>query len=250
MPTDLTAAQITDLVASVPHWHHAMTLPHGVRTPGAYDPRDLFSRLRLPDLKGKRVLDVGARDGFFSFECEKRGAEVLALDRADPGRTGFNVAREALGSSVQLVRMNVYDVDPQQLGVFDVVLFLGVLYHLRHPLLALDRLRTVCTGILAVESLVCDASVFTGFRETRPLASFSPELVDLPLAQFLTSGRYHPDWTNKWAPNIACLKGLLGDALFEPTAVQAWGDRALVHAHPIEDDHLRRRVRQDATLSE
>jgi tRNA (mo5U34)-methyltransferase len=247
--TELNAAQIADLVASVPHWHHMMTLPHGIRTPGAYDPRDLFSRLRLPDLAGKRVLDVGARDGFFSFECEERGAEVLALDHADPRRTGFDVAKRILGSRVEYVRANVYDLRPEELGHFDVVLFLGVLYHLRHPLLALDRLRRVCKELLVTESLVCDASFFTGFQQTRSLASFSPELTDLPLAQFLSSKRFHPDWTNKWAPNVSCLKALLEDALFQPTAEEVWGDRALIHARPVEDPDLSLRARLDAELS-
>ena len=222
MSHQLTAAQIADMVASVPHWHHTMTLPHGVRTPGAYDPGDLFSRLRLPDLVGQRVLDVGTRDGFFAFECEKRGAEVVALDHADPAQTGFDVARTALGSRVEYVRMNVYDVNRRDLGVFDVVLFLGVLYHLRHPLLALDRLRAVCTKLLMLESLACDAGVFTGFQQTRRLDSFSPDLPDLPLAQFLSANRFHPDWTNKWAPNVTCLKAWMEDALFEPIAVDCW----------------------------
>jgi hypothetical protein len=74
--SELSSAQIRELVASVPHWHHIFAFPQGITTPGAYDPRDLFSRLRLPDLRGKRVLDVGTRDGFFAFECERRGAHV------------------------------------------------------------------------------------------------------------------------------------------------------------------------------
>lgn len=247
--SELSSAQIRELVASVPHWHHIFAFPQGITTPGAYDPRDLFSRLRFPDLRGKRVLDVGTRDGFFAFECERRGAHVVALDHVDAEKTGFAVARRILGSQVEYVRANVYDLTPEEFGHFDVILFLGVLYHLRHPLLALDRLRALAKNLLMVESLVCDSSFFVGYGEARPLASFAPELEDLPLAQFLVANRFHPDWTNKWSPNVACLKALLEDALFAPTAVEVWGERALVHARVVEDPGLSRRAQLDAGLA-
>lgn len=220
-------------VDSVAHWHHILRLPHGVTTPGVYDPTDLWQRLHLPeDLSGRRVLDVGARDGYFTFACESRGAEVLAVDYAAPEATGFAVAREALGSRAEYLRANVYDLAPEQLGTFDHVLFLGVLYHLRHPLLALDRLHALCRGSLHVESLTCDARIFTSFEAGPPLAQVAPKLADVPLAQFLPAGRFHSDATNKWSPNLAALRAMVEDAQFEVEDVQTWGDRALVRAHP------------------
>jgi tRNA (mo5U34)-methyltransferase len=227
--------EIERLVAAVPYWHHRMEFPHGVVSPGAYDPRGLFQLLDLPDLAGRRVLDIGTRDGFYAFECERRGALVTAVDHADPDLTGFMAARTILGMKTAYQQANVYDLDPADLGTFDVVLFLGVLYHLRHPLWALDRLRRLCTGLLVVESLVCDSALFVGYECARPLAEVAPGLVEVPMAQFLPVGRFHPDPTNKWVPNVAGLRALLAEAGFLPRAAHTWAERALVHAVP--DDH-------------
>lgn len=225
-------AEIRARVARVPHWHHVLHFDHGVSTPGAYDPRDLLARLELPDLRGKRVLDVGTRDGFFAFEAERRGAEVLAVDHSDLDLTGFAVARELQGLRAEYRQANVYELDPREIGQFDVVLCLGLLYHLRHPLLALDRLRELCRELLLVESLACDAAFHVGYHETRPLAELAPGLHELPLAQFLPVGRFHGDATNKWVPNVAGLRALVEDAAFAVTSVSTWGDRALLRARP------------------
>ena len=228
-----------------------MEFPHGIRSPGVYDPRDLFERLHLGRLDGKRVLDVGARDGYFSFACEKLGAEVIAVDHSAPDLTGFLAAREIYGSRVEYVQANVYDLTPAALGgAFDVVLFLGVLYHLRHPLLALDRLRELCRGELWVESLVCDPGFFTGFQQRDAAGRLTPTLRELPLAQFMPVNRFHSDPTNKWAPNLACLEALLGDAMFEPCRAELNGDRALVQARVIEDSPARRWLVLDRGLRE
>ena len=241
----LSREDIEREVAAVPHWHHAIDFPHGVRSPGAYQPRALFDMLEIGDLRGKRVLDVGTRDGFFAFECERLGAEVVAIDNCPCEATGFAAARRILGSAVEYQLANVYDLTPERFGYFDVVLFLGVLYHLRHPLLALDRLRAVCRDTIHVESLVCDDSVFLEQGRSEPLAALAPRLVDLPIAQFLSYGRFHEDWTNKWSPNVACLEALLEDALFEPQRRRTWPGRALVRATVTSREELRFRAAQD-----
>jgi tRNA (mo5U34)-methyltransferase len=247
MPS-FSRAEVSALVEAVPHWHHIMSFPHGIVSPGVYDPRELAGFLELPDLRSKRVLDVGTRDGFFAFECERRGAEVVALDHSEMELTGFGAAKQIYQSQVEYVQANVYDLTADQWGTFDVVLFLGVFYHLRHPLLALDRLRALCRELLVVESLVCDARVFTGFETGLPLAELAPRLTDVPLAQYLPVNRFHSDATNKWVPNVACLRALLKDALFEPGSSRAWGDRALIHAHPVADPAAERWVQLDRGL--
>lgn len=246
--TDLSPSEIRTIVESVPHWHHTIQFPHGIASPGAYDPRHLLDLLALPDLRGKRVLDVGTRDGFFAFACEKLGAEVVAVDHTDPANTGFLAARKILGSSVEYVQANVYTLDPATLGSFDVILFLGVLYHLRHPLLALDRLRALSRGLLFVESLVCDESLFTGLQQPQSLTAIAPALTGIPIAQFLPFGRFHPDWTNKWSPNVACLQALVEDALFTVEDVRQWGDRALVRATALDNPERLRRIELDRGL--
>jgi tRNA (mo5U34)-methyltransferase len=186
--------------------------------------------MKLPDLTGKRVLDLGTRDGYFAFTCEQLGADVTAIDNCPPDHTGFPIAKELYQSDVEYRQGNVYDLSGMDLGTFDVVLCLGLLYHLRHPLFALDQIRQVCRGLVYVESLVADHAFFRKRMAPGELGQFDPDLVRIPIAQFLPSDDYHEDWTNRWNPNLACLQAMVEDALFDVVATQTWGDRALVKA--------------------
>jgi tRNA (mo5U34)-methyltransferase len=191
--------------AAAVNWFHSIELAPGFVTPGRADTSAQIPRLHLPDLTGKSVLDVGAWDGFFSFEAERRGAaRVVALDTfswqargSGTGKAGFDLARRALGSAVEDVEVDVMDIAPATVGgEFDVVLFLGVLYHLRHPFLALEKLRSVTRDLLIVETHVD----LIGLR--RPAMALYPgqELED--------------DWTNWWGPNPAAVKALLEQSGF------------------------------------
>ncbi len=138
-------------------WWHQIYLGHGIVTPGADRSRQKLERLRLPErLDGKTVLDYGAWDGFFSFEAERRGAaRVLAADSEQwswSHKSGFNLARRALGSSVEDLMIEIWDLSPEKVGVFDLVLFLGVLYHLRDPLGGLERIASVTGEQLILET--------------------------------------------------------------------------------------------------
>src|SRR6266496_1047254 len=105
---------LQEKISSVPFWYHRIELKPGLITPGINDSQAVLKFLELPkDCSGLRVLDIGARDGFFSFELEQRGAEVLAIDYVPPDRTGFMVAKEILGSNVTYKVANVYDLDPE-----------------------------------------------------------------------------------------------------------------------------------------
>jgi len=148
-------------------WFHRIDLGQGLITPGVDNSPAKLVRLEMPmSLEGKAVLDIGAWDGFFSFEAERRGAKrVLAADSfvwqgKHPGcsKAGFNLARAALGSNVEDVLVEVYDLDPKKIGTFDLVLFLGVLYHLRHPFLALERVSDVTGDHLILETHVARIS--------------------------------------------------------------------------------------------
>lgn len=158
-------------VAGNPLWYHSIEVAPGVVTPGMFDLRPIVQRMPWPDVRGKRCLDVGTYDGFLAFELERRGAtEVLTTDIADHEQwdwplhlralgpeylrhvagsekgVGFEIARELLGSSATLEQINVYDLDPQRLGTFDVVVCGSLLLHLRDPLRALAAIRSVCRG--------------------------------------------------------------------------------------------------------
>lgn len=181
-------------------WYHTIELPGGVVTPGVNNSPLALARLDLPrSLAGKSVLDVGAWDGFYSFEAAKRGAaRVLATDSfVWQGRwqqSGFLLARQALGLEgvVEDRFIDVMDLSPEALGgTFDVVLFLGVLYHLRDPITALQRVSSVCDGLLLVE--------------TETALNFLP----FPAARLWPGRELKDDDTNWWSMNRAALLALL-----------------------------------------
>jgi tRNA (mo5U34)-methyltransferase len=140
-------------------WYHSIDLGHGIITPGYDNSAKKLNRLKLPDsLAGKTVLDIGALDGFFSFEAERRGAKrVLATDSFAwdvMGKAGFDLAKTHFNSKVEEMYIDVLDISPEKVGTWDVVLFLGVLYHMRHPLLALEKVAGVTKEMVIVETVV------------------------------------------------------------------------------------------------
>jgi tRNA (mo5U34)-methyltransferase len=150
--------RIQDMAASVSarFRYHSIELPDGSVLPGLQSVDHLRWRLGLfgleEDLRGKRVLDVGAWDGWFSFECERRGAQVVAVDCV--ALDTFLEAKELLGSNVEYLTLDVAELSARRLGRFDIVLFLGVLYHLRHPLLGLEKAVELSTDRVLIESFV------------------------------------------------------------------------------------------------
>jgi tRNA (mo5U34)-methyltransferase len=165
---------LADEVAGFELWYHTLELAPGVITPGWLDCRPAVEHVPFPaSLESKRCLDVGTYDGFWAFEMEKRGAaEVIGIDvldgnqwdwpaGADPkdvaflnerkarGR-GFEIAKRELGSSVERLELSVYDLDPEVHGRFDLVYLGSLLVHLRDPVRALERVRSVCDGSLLV----------------------------------------------------------------------------------------------------
>ncbi|HYP15093.1 MAG TPA: methyltransferase domain-containing protein [Bryobacteraceae bacterium] len=155
-------AQLTrDQVARIEQdtWYHEIELPGGTRTKGLITHEALlrrFDSFGIPsDLRGKRVLDIGAATGWCSFECERRGAEVVAVDCVE--YEDFRIAHKLLNSKASYEILDIEEMTPERLGLFDYVLFFGVLYHLRHPLLGLERVCSLTTETAFVESFVCDS---------------------------------------------------------------------------------------------
>jgi tRNA (mo5U34)-methyltransferase len=169
--------ELRQAVAGI-EWWHTIDLGQGIVTPGKDDSPSKLGFLRIPErLDGRTVLDVGAWDGFFSFEAERRGAErVLATDSFAWDTTnvgtkdGFELARAVLGSKVEDRYIDPTELSPEEVGTFDVVLFLGVLYHLRDPLGVLERVASVTApgGLCVVETAVDLLHV------RRPAAAFYP----------------------------------------------------------------------------
>ena len=231
--------KLQQLSDSVPFWWHSIDFGHGVVTPGYKTPDILsaeFDAMRLPNLTGKTLLDIGAWDGFFSFEAERRGASrIAALDHYAwsldlvaqnryiqecqnqgvaplpyhtvpelwhphllPGKKGFDAAQKAINSRVEAHVADFMTVNPDDFGIFDIVLFLGVLYHMENPLKSLRQIARL-TGELAVIETV--AVVVPGF-ETSAMWEFYP------------SSELNGDVSNWWSPNIQALHGICQAAGF------------------------------------
>jgi 2-polyprenyl-3-methyl-5-hydroxy-6-metoxy-1,4-benzoquinol methylase len=195
-------------IAGVKRWYHSFELAPGLHTQGEVPahPRRLEQVGMPDDLRGKRALDIGAWDGPYSFEMERRGAEVVAFDIQDPTHTGFDVARRILGSKVEYVRGSVYELTPERVGTFDVVLYFGVFYHLKHPLKGFLNIQRVMRddAALYLEGAVLEASE----RHDRLLAKNADALravAHLPLAYF-SAGDAVGHWSNWFVPNLACVR--------------------------------------------
>jgi tRNA (mo5U34)-methyltransferase len=189
------------------NWYHQIDLGDGIVTPGVDDSPSRMAPLDLPrDLSGRSVLDIGAWDGFFSFEAERRGASrVLATDSycwSGEGwgtKEGFLTASRILGSRADDLEIDVMDLSPDRIGTFDLVLFVGVLYHMRHPLLALERVASV-TG----DQLIFDSH--TAMIEERD-----------PVMLFYPGSELNNDPTNWWGPNPPAVEAMLRDVGFRRT---------------------------------
>lgn len=155
--------------------YHSFRLPDGRVLEGSMPLRFLEGRVAsfgLPqDLRGKTVLDIGPWDGYFTFEMERRGAEVTAIDYADLDT--FRALHRAYNSRAKYLRLDVYELDPARHGMFDIVLCLGVLYHLKHPLLALEKICAVTRDVAIVETVVVDGEAWQkGVRPPFPYVEF------------------------------------------------------------------------------
>lgn len=182
------------------HWFHQIDLGNGVVTPGSENTVRLLKRLGMPaSLAGKTVIDIGAWDGYFSFDAERRGAaRVLATDSfawQKRTRAGFDFAHRQLNSRVEAMEIDVLDLSPETVGMWDISLFLGVLYHMKHPMLALEKVASVTREMVVVETLVD----MLGIRE--PAIAFYP-------------GKFHKDATNWVGPNPAAVVAMLKVAGF------------------------------------
>jgi tRNA (mo5U34)-methyltransferase len=224
-------------------------MPDGSVTPGEKTPDVLqqeWQDLSLPSISRKTVLDIGAWDGWFSFQAECSGASrtvaldhfVWALDfsrsaeyweyvaecratgqRPDawgpecawwdaetlPGKRAFDRAHRSLGSSVESINADFMTYDLGRLGTFDIVFFLGVLYHLKEPLGALERLRQVTKGLAIVET----AAISLAENDQKPIIEFLPE------------GEPNGDPTNWFFPNEAAVHAMLKRAKFSDSRTVA-----------------------------
>ncbi len=218
----MTTEQIQEEVQHLGEWFHNLDLG-GVKTAPNHFLGDYpaikwrtFEHAIPKNLRGKSVLDVGCNAGFYSMEMKRRGADrVLGIDFDEGYLAQARFAAKVNRLKIEFRQLSVYDVRELR-EKFDVVLFMGVLYHLRHPLLALDLLyEHVVRDMLVFQSLM------RGSGENMRVASDYPfsetgifERPQFPRMYFIEHSYSH-DPTNWWIPNLACAEAMLRSAGFE-----------------------------------
>jgi len=237
MTAILDADEIRRRATALGEWFHNIDL-HGVPTAPNHFLGDYptvkwrrFAEAVPQDLTGRSVLDIGCNGGFYSLEMKRRGAaRVLGVDADEGYLAQARFAAEVSGLDIEFRKLSVYDVGT--LGEkFDVVLFMGVLYHLRHPLLALDLIHEHVAGdCLVFQSMQRGADTVVPVQEDYDFwdtAEF--DRADWPKLHFIEH-RYAHDETNWWVPNRACVEAMLRSAGFAVTA------------HPEPEVYICRRV--------
>ena len=216
-----SSEEIRQRVTELGDWFHNIDLA-GVQTAPSHFLGDYpnvkwrsFAHAIPKDLRGKSVLDIGCNGGFYSIEMKRRGADrVVGIDSDDRYLAQARFAAEVSGTQIDFHRMSVYEVGSLA-EKFDLVLFLGVLYHLRHPLFALDLLHEHVAGDMLVFQ-----SLQRGSEEIEPLEEdyhfWVTEVFDKPGYPKLhfVEQRYSQDPTNWWIPNRACTEAMLRSAGF------------------------------------
>lgn len=209
--------EIEKKIASV-HWYHTFELVPGIITPGIvpFDAVKILDMIPIKDLAGKRILDIGAWDGPLSFELEKRGASVIAIDIQDPEVTGFNIAKDILHSEVEYIHGSVYNLSNLTSGPFDVVFFFGVYYHLKNPLLAFEEIGKLLNP---QSRLFFEGECLLHYAEDtegKPRRDVDIEALgrsSLPVSLYYP-GRYKN--TSNWVvPNLSCIRSWLQTAGLE-----------------------------------
>ena len=235
----LSPAEIRARADALGPWFHNLDLC-GVRTAPEHFLGDYpavkwarFAEAVPRDLTGKTVLDIGCNGGFYSMEMKRRGAErVLGIDFDEDYLAQARFAAEVTGLDIEFRQHSVYDVAALR-ERFDVVIFMGVLYHLRHPLLALDLIREH-----VVDDLMIFQSMQRGSSEVEPVAEdydfFEMDHFDRPAypKMHFIEHRYSHDQTNWWAPNRACMEAMLRSAGFT------------IEDHPEEEVYVCRKADQ------
>ncbi|MBC9250357.1 hypothetical protein A9179_08750 [Pseudomonas alcaligenes] len=210
-------------------WHHDFEIIPGVRTRGSYDPSSLWKELELPqDMSGISLADVGASNGFFSFEAHQRGARVVAFDFRHKDNSGFGLAQYINGlNGIEHHQTNVLDISHEQYGKFDVVLALGLLYHVSDPYLALANCAGLSNDRLFLESYCID-KLLPGNLASEPVMRFIPDHTRFP-----EHGQVNADRSNFWGFTSKCLKLMLEDVGFAVERISVRGERVFIDARRV-----------------
>jgi tRNA (mo5U34)-methyltransferase len=220
--TTLSPAQIQERIAHLGRWFHNLDLG-GVKTAPDHFLGDYpsfkwrrFADAIPQDLAGRTVLDIGCNAGFYSIEMKRRGAaRVVGIDSNEGYLAQARFAAEVCETEIELRQMSVFEIARLE-ERFDIVLFMGVLYHLRHPLLALDLIHEhVARDLLVFQSMLRGSPPGPALADDYPFVE--TRVFDdpgYPKLHFV-EGRYAGDATNWWIPNASCAMAMLRSAGFE-----------------------------------
>lgn len=211
----LETAALAERVASLGQWFHNLDL-HGVKTAPDHFLGDFpnvkwkgISQAIPADLTGKSVLDIGCNGGFYSIEMKRRGAaRVLGIDVDDRYLKQARFAADTLGFEIELQKCSVYQVD-HIAGQFDYVFFMGVFYHLRYPLFALDKVIQKVRHQLVFQTMIRGSESVQQWHDNYPF--WNQEIFkhpDFPAMYFIEKS-YSDDPTNWWIPNRAAVEAML-----------------------------------------
>lgn len=233
----MTSEEIVAELKRLEPWFHRIDLGGGIYTKTEsvmgepvdhpHGPWQTIQRLLPPDLRGKTVLDVGCNAGFYSFEAKRRGAKrVLGVDgQRQHVRQGLFV-RKVLGLDVEFRRLNVYELSPRRVGQFDITLALGLLYHLKHPILALENLYRVTKELLVIETAIMPVKQTP---ESFPYSFGAAEAALHPLVYVENSPEAKEQIYNWFLPGVNALIAMLRNIGFaEVELVEEKSDRAVV----------------------
>jgi tRNA (mo5U34)-methyltransferase len=220
------------------YWHHDFEIIPGVRTHGAYDPAGLWDELELPtDLSGLTVADVGASSGYFSFEARRRGARVVAFDFRHKDNSGFGLAQYINGmSEIEHHHVNVLEMTAEKYGQFDIVLALGLFYHVSDPYLALANCAALSRKRLLIESYCIDRQL-PGQLASEPVMRFLPDPERFP-----KQGQPNTDRSNFWGFTATCLQRMLEDIGFAVERSNVRQDRVFIDATRVVFDDAETRL--------
>jgi tRNA (mo5U34)-methyltransferase len=210
-------------------WHHDFEILPGIWTHGAYNPESLFAMLELPaDMSGLRAADIGASNGFYSLRMHERGADVSAFDMRHQNVSGFALATKAKGVNILHHQVNLLELDPEKYGQFDVVLLLGVIYHVPDPLRVLRNILAMARKRLLLESYCVDA--LPGITADMPVVTYMPDPRRRPAINCID------DHSNFWGFTSTALRLIMEDlGCTVRRIVRFNGDRVLVDADYVPD---------------
>jgi tRNA (mo5U34)-methyltransferase len=241
---DLTKARA--LVAKH-HWKHSFELIPGLITGGDWGFIDsaklLDETYGVPkDLKGARALDIGALDGVHTFELERRGADVTAIDIQSPDVTGFNLAKSINGSKAKYIQGDVYNLTSIfEKNSFDVILYFGVWYHLKNPVKAMEEVAAILkpSGFLCAEGAVLKQYVeLDGKKVSEDEIELIKKMADSSLGiSIYHSGVINGDLWNWYVPNKACVNEWLKTAGLSLERHGWWdqGQHQRLHLRAVKD---------------